>query len=323
MHKLVFSLCLLFSVLFIPTGCRSHLRKISAEPVRVLRYDLALMQADTAELKTEMQRLSSEFPLYLEGADWENSLNLLRIRNFIEDPLVKEISGRIAVQYADSAALNHRLATLFERTRTIFPDFENPTVYTYISYLDFMNRILYMDSVLSLALDLYVDGNEKQMDEIGIPRYISRKLNAAYLESDLTRVLVSALLPKTEKASLLDHIVFEGKVLYFMTQILPKTDLQVLLGYDETQMLWCKTHEKEAWQYIVQQNLLFETHPLKFRYFVEEGPFNPLLDGAPARLSQYIGLHMVQAFIKKTNNNRQQLLQASPREVLRISAYKP
>ncbi len=324
MRHLIFSTCLLISSAFIPTGCRQRdTSPDSIRPVRVLRYDLAIMQADTAALKEEMQRLSAQFPLYLDGADWENDLNLLRIRNFIEDPLLREIFKKIEHQYADSAMFNHRIATLFERIRNYFPDFENPTVYTYISYFDFMNRILYMDSALSLAIDLYVDGNGKEMDELGIPRYISRKLNAAYLEPDLTRVLVSALLPKSEKASLLDHIVFEGKVLYLMEQILSKTETRLLLGYDEMQMIWCKAHESEVWQYIVQQNLLFETNPLKFRYFVEDGPFNPLLEGAPARLCQYIGLRMVRAYMKKTGNTPQQLLQTTPRQVLRLSAYRP
>lgn len=324
MRNLFFSACLLISLTILSTGCHQHdTHPESIRPVRVLRYDLAVMQADTAMLKEEMKRLSAQFPLYLEGADWENDLNLLRIRNFIEDPLIQEVFKKIEHQYADSAMFNHHIAILLERVRGYFPDFENPTVYTYLSYFDFMNRILYMDSALSIAIDLYVDGNGKEMDEIGIPRYISRKLNAAYLEPDLTRVLVSALLPKSEKASLLDHIVFEGKVLYLMEQILPKTETRLLLGYDETQMIWCKAHESEVWQYIVQQNLLFETNPLKFRYFVEDGPFNPLLEGAPARLCQYIGLRMVRAYMKKTGNVPEQLLQASSRQVLKLSAYKP
>lgn len=305
-------------------GChRGNDSARSIPPVCVLRYETALMRADTAHLKTSMQALTEKFPLYLEGADWENPLNVRRIRNFIEDPLVQTVYERIEKQYADSTAFNRRIALLFDRIRREFPAFGNPTVYTYISYFDFMNRILYLDSALSVALDLYVDGNEQQMDEIGIPRYISRKLNAAYLEPDLARVLITSLLPGTERASLLDHIVFEGKIQYFMEQVLPHTEPSLLLGYDERQMLWCKAHEREIWQYMVQQNLLFETNPLKFRYFVEEGPFNPLLEGAPARLCQYTGRRMVQAFMKKTGNDRERLLQASAREVLQISAYKP
>ncbi|MDE5574122.1 MAG: DUF2268 domain-containing protein, partial [Bacteroidales bacterium] len=197
-----------------------------------------------------------------------------------------------------------------------------PTVYTYISYFDFVNRVIYLDSALSIALDLYIDGNESLLDELGVPRYMSRKLNAKHLGADVARVIGSALMPQ-EKQNLLDYIVSEGKVLYFMEKVLPQADAATLLGYTPEQWLWCRAHEREVWQYIVQQNLLFESNPMKFRYFVNEGPFNPLLDGAPARLAQFIGWRMVRAYLKKSGNDFQRLLQASPQEVLQASAYRP
>lgn len=302
-------------------GCRKP-AETKVEPVPVLRYDLAVMQLDTAHLQQELQKLSDSFPLYLAGADWENRMNLLRIKNFIEDPVVQLSYSKIQQQYAGSEKLGWQLAQIFNNTRKLFPDFKAPQVYTYISYLDFVNRIIYIDSALSIALDVYIDGNEAQMDEIGIPRYMSRKLNAAHLNADVARVLGSSLI-RQERQSLLDHIVYEGKVVCFMEKVLPEESMEHIFGYDRTQLLWCKAHEKEVWQYIVKQNLLFETNPLKFRHFVNEGPFNPLLEGAPARLAQYVGWRIVHAYLKKSGNDFNTLLAADPQTVLQVSAYRP
>lgn len=302
-------------------GCRKTSDE-QTEAVQVLRYDLAIMQVDTSHLKSELQRLSDSFPLYLAGADWENEQNLQRIHNFIEDPIVKSTYAKIKEEYPDSPKLGMDLARIFHRTRKLFPNFKNPTVYTYISYFDFVNRILYLDSALSIALDLYIDNNEARLDEIGIPRYMSRKLNSKHLDADVARVIGSSLMD-TPKQTLLDYIVSEGKTLYFMEQVLPDAKAGTLLGYTEEQWLWCRTHERELWRYIVQQNLLFESNPVKFRHFVNEGPFNPLLEGAPARLSQFIGWRIVRAYLKKSGNDFQRLLKASPQEVLQTSGYRP
>ena len=312
---------LLWVTMIIPnTSCRSGHPKV--QPVPVLRYDMALMQLDTANLASELQRLSDSFPLYLSGADWNNLQNLQRIRNFVEDPVVKRAYAKIEQTYSDSPQLGVELARIFHHTRQLFPAFKDPVVYTYISYFDFVNRVIYLDSALSIALDLYIDGNESQLDELGVPRYMSRKLNAKHLGADVARVIGSAWMPQ-EKQCLLDYIVSEGKVLYFMEQVLPEADAATLLGYTPEQWLWCRAQEREIWQYIVQQNLLFESNPMKFRYFVNEGPFNPLLDGAPARLSQFIGWRIVRAYLKKSGNDFQTLLQATPQEVLQASAYRP
>lgn len=323
MHRnvLSYSIASLFVIsTFFFGGCRKSAAP-QIEPVPVLRYDLAIMQLDTAHLQQELQKLSDSFPLYLAGADWENPQNLLRIKNFIEDPLVQLCYSKIQKQY-NSEELGSQMARIFNNTRKLFPDFKAPQIYTYISYLDFVNRIVYLDSALSIALDVYIDGNEAAMDELGIPRYMSRKLNAAHLNADVARVLGSSLI-KQEKQSLLDYIVYEGKVAYFMESVLPKESMEHIFGYDRTQLLWCKAHEKEVWQYIVTQNLLFESNPVKFRHFVNEGPFNPLLEGAPARLSQYVGWRIVRSYLKKSGTDFNTLLTADPQTVLQVSAYRP
>lgn len=312
----------LFLVLTVmATACKQGGNK-QTEPVSVLRYDMAIMQLDTTNLQTGLQALTDSFPLYLAGADWENQYNLQRIRHFIEDPVVRRAYAKIMEEYPDSRKLGSDLNRIFNHTRKLFPDFKNPQVYTYISYFDFVNRIIYLDSALSIALDLYINGNEGQLDELGVPRYMSRKLNPKHLTADVARVIGSDLLAQP-KQSLLDYIVAEGKVLYFMEQVLPDADAETLLGYTKEQYLWCRAHEREVWQYIVQQNLLFETNPVKFRHFVNEGPFNPLLEGAPSRLAQFIGWRMVKSYLKKSGNNFQTLLHASAQEVLQNSAYRP
>lgn len=294
------------------------------EPVPVLRYENALMELDTADMRVGLEEIASSYPLFFDGVDLQDTLNLWQLRNFIEDPVVRLLHARIQEQYdADSLRLGISLAGLFREMHRLDPSFRNPVVYTYISYLDHPNRVFFMDSVLVVGLDLYIDGNQNLMDEYGIPRYISQRLNSAYLLPDAARILVMSRLDAPEEGCLLDYIAWEGKIQYALHHVLPDEPDFVLFGYTEAQMDWCRKNEGLVWDYLVSQGLLFETDPFEFRYFVNEGPFNPLLPGAPARLAQFVGWRMVEAYMRKSDADWNALRQADARTLLEVSRYKP
>ena len=315
-------LACLLSLLPLP-ACKEKGSPLPQFPVEIHRYEKALMELDTSHIQNGLEQIAPRFGLYLQGADLSDTINLLRIKYFIQDPVVKQAYRKIESTYSDWEKTSAGLSLLFARIRSLFPDFRDPEVYTYISYYDFANRVLYLDSVLSIAIDLYADGNEKAMDEIGIPRYLSRRLDSRYLLPDAAKVIGSALMPPMEKSTLLDYMVSDGKLIYFMQEVLPQAEPALLLAYTDEEYLWCESHEREVWQYLVQQNLLFETDPLRFRYFVNEGPFNPLLQGAPARLSQFIGFQIVERYMRKSGKNWESLLKEEPLAILRESGYKP
>ena len=310
-----------FMALFI--GCGS--RDSSCAPVPVRRYENALMRLDTGNLKAGLELMAPEFPLFFDGADLEDSLNILQIRLFINDPVVDELHGRIRQTYdkEDSSRLSKDFGCLFSRIRCLSPSFRIPEVYTYISYLDYAHRILYQDTVLVIGLDLYADGNEALMDEAGIPRYLSSRLNSRYLMPDAARAVALSLIGDAEGDELLAWIVKEGKAMWFMRQVLPKAEPSVLLGYSDADFAWCERNEQAIWQYIVQQDLLFETDPFEYRYFINEGPFNPLLPGSPARLARFVGWKMVDAYMKRSDADWTVLREADPMTVLEESRYKP
>lgn len=315
----------IFVCFLLNTSCRNQSENFP--PARVLRYDKALMEADTSNLSQELKRLAPEYWLYLEGADLDDTINILRIRNFIADPLVKIAYEKAQQTYANPEKpedyIEYRLGNLFGRINKLFPSFQAPTVFTYNSYFDFANRIIYLDSILSIAIDLYTYDNEKFMDEVGVPRYISRRMNSTHLETDVAKVLLAPIVGPRPGSSLLDYIITDGKILYLSKMVLPDIQDNLLLGYTEEELKWSEKNESMVWNFILQQNLLFETNPNQFRHFVNEGPFNSQIQGAPARLNQYIGLKIVEKYVRKSNADTETLLHTSPIDILRISQYKP
>ena len=63
------------------------------------RYETYLMEADTTQLQTALENALPEFELFLQGADLSDSVNLLRVRYFLEDPVVENAYSCIGKTY--------------------------------------------------------------------------------------------------------------------------------------------------------------------------------------------------------------------------------
>lgn len=297
------------------------------EQVAVYRYEVDVMQMDTASIQAELERLALAYPLFFEGADVTDSLNIEQIKLFMEDPVVRQLYGFVVEQYGkDSLQLSREFGLLFGKAKAMCPGIRIPEVYTYLAYpyfQDHASRVIYMDSVMVLGLDFYIKGNQYLMDKAGIPRYMSRRFSPDYLMPDAARILAVAAFGERDCKSLLDHIVQEGKVVYLMRRLLPDVSMPVLLGYTDEQMAWCEENESLVWNYLIQQDLLFSSDPFAYRYFVNDGPFNPMLPGAPARPSWFVGWKMVESYMDRKDTDMEGLSRADSRTVLEISRYKP
>ncbi|MDR1739592.1 MAG: hypothetical protein LBR45_02410, partial [Bacteroidales bacterium] len=267
---------------------------------------------------------SDEYWVFLQGADLNDSNNAKQISQFITDTQISSVYKKIKKTYKDNEDLGLEFGSAFDQIRNIFPHFQNPQVYTYISYFDVMNRVIYFDSILWISLDLYVPENTEQYSSFGIPQYLSRRLLPEYLVPDAVRSIGERLIPQiAPPTSLLDYIVAEGKILCFMEEVLPETDKYLLLGYSPKEWAWCKNNEKKIWGYLASENLIYETNLVRIRRFISDGPTGLAFEGAPSRLSQFIGLMLVKRYLRNTDNNWELLLEQNSTEVLTVSKYKP
>jgi hypothetical protein len=128
---------------------------------------------------------------------------------------------------------------------------------------------------------------------------------------------------------LLAKMVENGKILYFMDQVLDdKVADTVKIGYTGKQLDWCKTYEGDIWAYFVENNLLFETDFQKIQMYVSEAPFTPGIgeknESAP-KLGIWIGWQMVKKYMKENPAVTLQQLMAEQdaQKILSGAKYKP
>ena len=183
-----------------------------------------------------------------------------------------------------------------------------------------------MDSVLVIAIDMYLGVDNEHYNSVAIPMYMRMRLDEPFISVDGMRAVAHYELEKTPQPlqNLLDHLILHGKVAYFLEQMLPKTDLAIRFGYTPEQLVWAKKNEKTVWAYLVGEKLLYEQNAFKYRAFVSESPTVQMFPGSPGRIGHYLGYRIVKKYMENTGKTLPELLtETDSQEILKLSNYRP
>ena len=301
--------------------------KFESTPIPIKRYEVALMAIDTNRVGEELHRLYAEFPLFLKGADLDDGHNQRQIFDFVTDPRSKELLNDILEKYPDLKWLESALGESFRRYHLLFDREEQaPETYTYMSHLDYDSRVIFIDTALVIAIDMYLGAEYEHYNAIALPMYMRMRLCKDFITVDAMRSVAHYELERAPQPlrTLLDNMVLHGKVAYFLEKTLPKTDLATRLGYTPEQMTWCRKNEKMMWSYLVGNKLLYEQDIFKYRAFVSESPTVQMFPGSPGRVGRFLGYRMVRKYMENTGQTLPELFaETDSQKILTQSNYRP
>lgn len=312
------------------------LRKADIEGIdltlRVERFDSAFWTIDTTNIGGEMHLLEENFPgitpIYLENvvnfgaADAEITHHTYRL--FRRDTAVQHLYTDCLNAYSNISDINHALTDAFRRARYFFPHIATPRLYCHVS--GFNQSVVVGEGFISLSLDNYLGADYPIYTLIGIYEYQRTNMVRAKVVPDYIVGWLSSEYYQRPHSSLLDDMIYHGKILYAANCLLPSTPENVIMGYSAEQWEWMSTREPELWNMMVGSRALYETNALVKGQYLNDGPFTlPFSQESPARGGAYMGWQIVKSFMK---NNRsvslQQLMEiADAQSILARSGYKP
>lgn len=328
---------LLFTVLLIAiivfTSCKNksnnnlaiEIPKDEAVEIKIHRYEKVLMNIDANNIRNELKKFKSEYALFLDG-NLDDTLKVLQLYNYISDPTLHEIYDDIILKYPDIKYLEKDLSEAFTYFKHYFPLKPTPKIYSYISFLDYENRVLYLDTVMAIALDMYLGADYKMYPSVKIPRYISNRLDSNYITTDCMKSIAISMIDfSPENKTLLDNMIYLGKILYFSDAMLPKLNEEIKIGYSKTQLDWCKSNESNIWAFFLKNNLLYNSDYYKIRPFITEAPTTKGFKDASPRFGEWMGWQIVKSYM---NENKKATIEDLFKEndsqkILQISKYKP
>ncbi|MGK9119573.1 gliding motility lipoprotein GldB [Olivibacter jilunii] len=229
---------------------------------------------------------------------FNNYRKILQSRDFIA--LKKSISQT----YPTLNAQEEQLTIAFKHLKYYFPNIEVPKFIAFFSGFTVQSPI--NEHYIGIGLDMFLGANSPFYPALikSIPLYISRRFTQENIvPRTVETYLREELFPEPDKGnpSMLDLMLYNGKIMYLMDRSMPLLADSLKIGYTAAQTNWANTYEKDIWAWFLEENLLYETDYYKIQKHFGEAPFTPELgshnESAP-KLGIYLGWQIVKKYME-------------------------
>ncbi|WP_029489879.1 gliding motility lipoprotein GldB [Aquimarina agarivorans] len=284
--------------------------------VSIERFDQDFMNLNENKLVTLKKTYPFLFPTGFEDKFW-----LKKSKDTLQQELVREVKN----VFPDLNNLKSDLTLFYKHLIYYYPSIKVPRIVTLISDVDYKNNIILRKELLLLSLDTYL-GKEHYFYE-DISKYIKDDFEPSQLLPNIAMAYARKVIPRADGRDLLSQMILFGKRRLLLHKLLPKEDLNTILGYTENEMNWLKENEAFIWRYFIEKEMLFNTDKDLLPRFIYPAPFSKFYltidQQAPDRVGEYIGYQIVLAFMEENNVSLQQLMEIDSKTIFEKSRYKP
>ena len=216
----------------------------------------------------------------------------------------KALKASVYETYPNMAVQEAGLTDAFRHLKYYFPEIDVPRIIAFFSGFAVQTPI--GAGYVGIGLDMFLGADSKFYPALrgSIPTYLSRRFTP---ENIVPRVMESYiredLYPQDElDVSLLQHMVYHGKVLYVMESVMPEVADSLKIGYTHQQWEWANQFERDIWAWFLQENLLYQADYNRIQKYLSEAPFTPELgeqnESAP-KLGVFIGWNIVRRYMDR------------------------
>lgn len=306
--------------------------------VKIERFDQDMQQLDAANLETKCPDLQKKYGWfyadYMEGmlsvGPVSDTAYYQNLRMVLGQQDYRALATEVATKFPDLKKQEEELTDAFKRIQYHFPKQKIPRIISFLSGFAVQTPI--GNDYIGIGLDMFLGSDSKFYPALvqSIPQYIYRRFTPENICPRVVEAFIrEELYPERDAdQSFIDKMVYNGKVLYLMQELMPEAADRTLIGYTEAQLNWCKDYETDIWAYYMEENLLFETDYLKMQKYLTDAPFTPGLgegQSSAPKLGVWTGWQIVKKYMDEHPEvSLQQLLALKDaQKILKNSRYKP
>ena len=306
--------------------------------IKIERFDQSMEQLTAGNVAQVAPQLEKKYDWFY--ADYiQNMLSVgsmadtnyyQNVRTVLGNPEYIALAKAVKSTYPNLKKQEAELTDAFKRMKYYFPMQKTPRFISFLSGFSVQTPI--GNGYVGIGLDMFLCKDSPFYPALvqSIPQYISRRFTPENITPRVVETYIrEELYPEADASvSLLDKMVYNGKVLYLMQKALPNAPDSLLIGYTEAQSAWCKTYETDIWAYFIDEKLIFESDYAKIQKFLTDAPFTPGLgennQSAP-KLGVWVGWQIVKNYMDKHPELEPKDLLAlqDAQKILRDSGYKP
>ena len=303
------------------------------EEVSIIRFEQELLSPDNQPMEELLPALAEKYPDFtplftdqvLRVGLPEEEGTVEGIAAFRSDTMIQSAYHLSEQMHTSFDRTEKELVKAFKRYKYHFPKAKLPNIYTCIS--GFNESAFVGEGVIGISLDKYLGQDIAYYSMLGFPQYKQRKMAPEMIASDAVYVWAMGEFPISLKATnLMEHIVHEGKMLYFMEAMLPEVHDTLITGFTEPQLRWCRNNESQMWSFLIEHELLYSTKQMDIVRYINDGPMtNGFPPESPGRTGAWIGWQIIRKYMKKFPETTLPQLMANQnyQKILTQSGYLP
>jgi hypothetical protein len=327
----------LFFALFTLSGCTSDPLDVDVKNYEVKlefkRLDQNLFQLNPSAGETKTDEIYVEYGQFLvdycEGVvqigNPEDEGFPFSVSRFITDENMKVLYDDTQTEYEDVSTLESELNQAFTYFHYHFPDSTIPEVVFMISALNY--PIVATHNTLGISLDLFLGADYPVYPQVGLPEYMYRNMKPEQVVPQAMKGWIQSMYEtEAERNSLLDYMIFEGKILYTLDAVLRLHPDSSRIGFTQDAMDWCSTYEARVWAHLIDEELLYTTKYMSINKWINQAPFVAgIPKDSPGRLGQWVGWQIVRKYMTENPDISigELMLNNDSQAILSRSKYKP
>lgn len=314
LYRFVVVLCLFFLSCDQKSKVEKAVEEIPVD-VKVERFDKVFFETKPQDLAKVKKQYPFFFPPGNDDNVWLNKM---------QDPIWREVYTEVEKKYSNFEPVREEFNALFQHVKYYFPETKIPKVITVIGEMDYNAKAIYADSLVIVALELYLGKNHKFYE---FPNYLKENFEERQIMPDVVSSFSFRKIPASADRTLLSQMIFEGKQLYAKDLLLPDYTDAEKMGYTPEQIKWCEENEEYMWRHFIENEMLYSEDPKLNTRFIAPAPFSKFYleidNDSPGRVGAWIGWQVVRSFMKNNNVTLPELLKTNAKEIFEKSKYKP
>ena len=309
-------------------------KDIEPVAVEVVRFDSAQLAVRADSAYSDISQLYADYeafmPVFVEGILGIPSEDTAYFSQLYVDFLTDTAMGFAQTNalaqtlFADIDSLQTALNTAFSRLHYLYPEWTVPTVYLFVS--GFNSSVMYYDDMIGVGVDMYLGSDYPYYNQV-VYDYQKPTMRKECVVVDVMKLYLSYHMAYNSTTNrLLDQMIFRGKQLFLLSQLLPDEPVWNVMGYTQAQWEWCVHYEQAIWNRIMQKRDLFKTESTVLSSYLNEGPFTAeVTQDSPGRLGQWVGWRIVDSYMRhnKDVSIYDLLNESNAQALLEQSFYRP
>ena len=263
-------------------------------------YEKGLFNINREEIEKSLDELAKNYPAFING-NYKDPSKIFQLNSYLNNKLNVILYKDWEERIGSYNQFHNDLNTAFSHYNYYFPDDSLPTIYTYISGINYEEPIVITPKEIIIGIDLFYGKDYDYYSQFQIPNYISQTFRKEYVAPKVMRNLAKHKFAAFLKGeTMLENMISLGKIEYFIEAMMPTMMDSARFQFTTKQMVWCYSHEKSFWKHLTMKKHLFSKDYHTYKKFLQPGPFVSSLErDSPGRAGIFIGYRIVKDFMDK------------------------